>query len=92
MSNTFQQFAYSDHGVCDYDRLIDPVNNLYNNILVNCTYYDNFQFSVLSKKENTGLSIIHFNARSLNANFDHIKDFLCTLNIPFDVITISERG
>ena len=90
MSNTFQQFAYSDHGVCDYDRLIDPVNNLYNNILVNCKYYDNFQFNVLSKKENTGLSIIHFNARSLNANFDHIKDFLCTLNIPFDVITISE--
>ena len=90
MSNTFQQFAYSDHGVCDYDRLIDPVNNLYNNILVNCKYYDNFQFNVLSKKENTGLSIIHFNARSLNANFDHIKDCLCTLNIPFDVITISE--
>ena len=76
--------------MCDYDRLIDPVNNLYNNILVNCKYYDNFQFNVLSKKENTGLSIIHFNARSLNANFDHIKDFLCTLNIPFDVITISE--
>ena len=66
--------------MCDYDRLIDPVNNLYNNILVNCKYYDNFQFNVLSKKENTGLSIIHFNARSLNANFDHIKDFLCTLN------------
>ena len=51
MSNTFQQFAYSDHGVCDYDRLIDPVNNLYNNILVNCKYYDNFQFNVLSKKK-----------------------------------------
>ena len=29
MSNTLQQFAYSDHGVCDYGRLIDPVNNLY---------------------------------------------------------------
>ena len=71
--------------MCDYDRLIDPVNNLYNNILVNCKYYDNFQFNVLSKKENTGLSIIHFNARSLNANFDHITDFMCTLNMPFDV-------
>ena len=57
---------------------------------MNCKYYDNFQFNGLSKKENTGLSIIHFNARSLNANFDHIKDFLFTLNIPFDVITISE--
>ena len=92
MSNTFQQFAYSDHGVCDYDRLIDPVNNLYNNILVNCKYYDNFQFNVLSKKENTGLSIIHFNARSLNANFDHIKDFLCTLNIPLMLLLYQKRG
>ena len=39
--------------------------------------------------EDSRLSLF-FNARSLNANFDHIKDFMCTLNIPFDVITISE--
>ena len=33
---------------------------------------------------------MHFNARSLNANFEQIKDFLQTLDITFDVVAISE--
>ena len=45
---------------------------------------------MLSKKDASGLSIIHVNTRSLNANFDNIKDFLQTLNIYVDGIAISE--
>ena len=45
---------------------------------------------MLSKKDTSGLSIRHVNACSLNANFDNIKDSLQSLNISFDVITISE--
>ena len=37
-----------------------------------------------------GFSIIHFNARSLNANLDKIKDYINSLNVSFDVIAISE--
>ena len=88
--NIFQPFQFSDHGTSDYDSNIDHVNNLYNNVSLNCNYYDNLQFNMLSKKDASGLSIIHVNARSFNANFDNIKDFLLTLNISVDVITISE--
>ena len=89
MEKNVQPFQFSDH---DYDSNIDPVNNLYNNVSLNCNYYDNLQFNMLSKKDASGLSIIHVNARSLNANFDNIKDFLQTLNLSFDVITISETS
>ena len=37
-----------------------------------------------------GLSIIHFNARSLNANFVKIYDYLNGLSLNFDIIAISE--
>ena len=29
MGNNFQPFEFSDHGTCDYDNNIDPVNNLF---------------------------------------------------------------
>ena len=37
-----------------------------------------------------GLSIIHFNAMSLNANFVKIYDYLIGLSLNFDLIAISE--
>ena len=37
-----------------------------------------------------GLSIIHFNARSLNANFVKMYDYLNGLSLNFDIIAISE--
>ena len=33
---------------------------------------------------------MHFNARSLNANFKQIESYIHTLNTVFDVITLSE--
>ena len=34
--------------------------------------------------------MIHFNARSLNTNFDKIRDYVYELKIPFDIIAIPE--
>ena len=37
-----------------------------------------------------GLSFIHFNARSLKANFKTIRDCLGELDLQFDIIAISK--
>lgn len=36
------------------------------------------------------LRVIHFNSRSLYANFNNTKNYLCTFYKPFNVIAISE--
>ena len=76
----------SDRCTSDFDVNIDS-DNIFNEFVLNCKYYDNLQFNILSKENTNGLSIIHFNARSLN--FDQIKDFLQTLDITFYVVAIS---
>ena len=88
-NSDIQPCANSDRCISDYNVNIDP-DNIFNEFVLNCKYYDNLQFNILSKENTTGLSIIHFNARSLNANFEQIKDFLQTLDITFDVVAISE--
>lgn len=52
---------------------IDPESNLFHNVTSNCCYYIETQFTEKFNVENS-LSIIHFNRRSLNANFQKIKD------------------
>ena len=37
-----------------------------------------------------GLSLIHFNARSMKANFEHIRKYLKELNKEFHVVAVSE--
>ena len=90
LDHNFETFLYTHYSTCDYDKDWDPVNNLYNRVLPSCKYYDNLQFNVSTKNNTNGLSIIHFNARSLNANFHSIIHTLQTLNITFDIIAISE--
>ena len=86
--HNFESFQYTHYSTCDYDKDLDPVNNLYNRVLPPCKYYDDLQFNVSTK--NNGLSIILFNARSLNANFHSIIHTLQTLNITFDITVISD--
>ena len=45
---------------------------------------------MLTKNNTNGLSVIHFDVRSLNANVHNIMHTLQTLNINFDIIAISE--
>ena len=65
-----RSFKSSDHDVGDFDNNIDPDNNLYNDIESKCNYYTDNQFDTNMQDSGLlGLSIIHFNARSLNAIF-----------------------
>ena len=90
LDHYFESFHYTHYSTCDYDEDLDPLNNLYNRVLPSCKYYDDLQFNVSTKNNTNGLSIIHFNASSLNANFHSIIHTLQTLNITFDINAISE--
>ena len=61
-------FQHPDDGQHDIDNNLNPDCNFYNNINSKCNYYTEQQFDA-NVNDVHGLSIIHFNARSLNANF-----------------------
>ena len=90
LSLEFNSFNYKYYGMCDYEQLIDPNNNLYNKISVSCSYYTNEQFNPGAAINDTTFSIAHFNVRSLKKNFAKIKDCLDALKCSFDIIAISE--
>lgn len=68
---------------------IDPELNLFDNIDIDCCYYTEQQFNMNIKYE-YGISIIHFNSRSLYANFQSIKEYLRQFKKPFNIIAVSE--
>ena len=84
-------FKSSDHDAGDFDNNIDTDNNVYNDIESKCKYYTDNQFDTNMQDIGLlGLSIIHFNARSLNAIFVKMYDYLIGLSLNFDVIAIYE--
>ena len=68
---------------------IDPENNFFVNTSNNCHYYTDEQYNSTFKNENK-ISMIHFNSRSLYANFQNIKDYLNQFTHHFNIILISE--
>ena len=68
---------------------IDPDNHFHASIPTDTKYYSDEQF-VRYVKSKGDLSFIHFNARSLNKNFQKIKDSIEDLKLSFDIIAISE--
>ena len=69
-------FKSSEHDAGDFDNNIDPDNNLYNDIKSKCNYFTDNQFDTNMQYIGLfGLSIIHFNAMSLNANFVKMYDY-----------------
>lgn len=81
-------FAYSH-----YELLNTEIDNASENILTrpvnDCQYYSEDCYNCKFKNYDT-FSVIHFNSRSLYANFDHIKSYLKQLSKPFSVILITE--
>ena len=73
----------------DFHNCIDPEENLLNKITTESNYY-NDETLCKTIKNNKGLSVVHFNARSLNANFRNIESYISQLEFMFDVITVSE--
>ena len=72
------------------DPNIDPDLNYFDHTNA-CSYYSEAEF-ITCLKDSKGLSIIHFNCRSLRANLEYIKDILHELSaaVVFDVIGLSE--
>lgn len=76
-----------NHSQIDGDR--DPDNHILNNLSWDCQYYTENQFIKIIS-EIKGFSVIHFNSRSLRANFDKIKSYLTDLGKSFDIVAITE--
>ena len=89
----FQQHEYDHDGgqnvQSDAMFNIDPDNHFHASISTDTNYYSDEQF-VRDVKSKGDLSFIHFNARSLNTNFQKIKDSINDLKLSFDIIAISE--
>ena len=85
----FKSFTYTDFNTCDIENSIDPEKNFYNDNNNKCYYYTDSQFKKNVTRKN-GISIIHFNCRSLKSNFDKLCDYLNSFDKSFDVIALSE--
>lgn len=77
----------AEHKSFSFEKDIDPDVNFYKDWNSGSKYYTENQFNELSLN---GFSIIHFNSRSLYANFDHIKENVQSLKYSFQVIAITE--
>ena len=86
----FKPFSFTEYNEFSQEAELDPENNLFNNIDIDCEYFTDEQFRGNYKGNSRGLSIIHFNCRSMSANFDKIEDYLHDLEYKFDIIAISE--
>ena len=59
--------------------------------MVSCKYYTEEQFnSDVQLNKEVGISVIHFNARSLNRNFYKIMGCIHALKCSFDIIAITK--
>ena len=73
----------------NFENNVNTENYLSDEINVNCDYYTNDEFS---SKVSTiyGFSVIHFNCRSIKANFNNLQDYLLSLVRKFDIIALTE--
>lgn len=78
-----------DHNLLDLENDIDPENNFFSNINDKCGYYTDELHNQTILTDNKW-SIIHFNGRSLYANFSNIKDHSSQFTNPFKIIAVSE--
>ncbi len=71
------------------NELIENDANLHNYSVSNkCSY--TFNHDDVKITSDNDFSILHINSRSFSKNFDHINEFLCSLNCTFPVICMSE--
>ena len=68
---------------------IDPEGNFLNLIEKETSYYTD-EMLCQTLRNTKGLSIIHFNVRSLNANFRKLDQHLSQLDFQFDIIAVTE--
>ena len=76
--------------------LLNNTNDLDENILNSLSQIDSVFYSVeeaatsLKKFNDKTFSVLHLNVRSLNKNFESLKELLTTINFEFKVICLTE--
>ena len=60
------------------------------NLVKPCSILLNYYSKPTFKTDKDCLKLVHFNARSLNANFTQIESYISSFEVMLDVITISE--
>ena len=70
----------------------DPDSNFFNtHALTNTTYFAPETLKAMIKENNDiSFSVLHLNIRSLNKNFESLKNLLVEINFYFKVICITE--
>jgi hypothetical protein len=72
----FKPFSFTEYNEYSQEADLDPENNVFNNITIDCEYFTDEQFRANYTDKSRGLSIIYFNCRSMSANFAKIEDYL----------------
>ena len=79
----------NEHLKDDFQNIINTENILDDESNMNCDYYTNDEFNC--KFSNIyGLSVLHFNCRSVKANFSNLQDYILSLVKNFDIIAVTE--
>ena len=85
----FESYDYDDVWPSDALYNVEPDSSVNQSTHTNCKYYSDRHFAC-NVKSDSDFSLIHLNARSLNKNFQKIKERLDDIQLYFDKITISE--
>jgi len=85
---TIESNAIQDAQLTKHDTVTNPESQFFTK-LTNCHYYLNNQLDT-NLEHVKGLSLIHINARSLQANWENIEQFLNLFSRSFDIIAFSE--
>ena len=59
---------------------------------INCGYYDDDQFVILSKNSKSEISVFHMNIRKFSKYRGELLAYLNSLGMDFDIIVLSEIG
>ena len=82
---------YMDYKLHDFECQVDPDKHLFNSINSMCDYYTDEQIHDSVRLDNN-FSLIHFNCRSVYANFTKIKEYLSNLKSKFKTWIDEVRG
>lgn len=88
-SQIFSRSDNTEHKMYDFELHVDLGIHVFNHINDTCKYYSDDQFNDNVVLENV-FSLIHFNSRSLCANFAKINEYLNTFKSKVKVIALSE--
>jgi hypothetical protein len=87
----YEPFKYQDDNGYYMGEDVDPDNHFFNRLNINSLYYTEDKFKhKFCTYTNSNFSLIHFNCRSLSANFEKMVSCLSELEFNFDIIAVSE--